>query len=65
MCCGHTDYHGKKPGVSCCCNRSDVQLGSVFWSKKRKITMLEQTLEGLREEAKDIEELLDELKQEK
>jgi tRNA G26 N,N-dimethylase Trm1 len=68
MCCGHTAHHGKKHGHhfggSCGCG-GHAHLGPVFWSKKRKIKMLEQVLENLKEEVKDIEELLEELKKEK
>jgi tRNA G26 N,N-dimethylase Trm1 len=64
MCCGHTAHHGKKHGHggSCGCGG---HVGPVFWSKKRKIKMLEEMLAELREEVKDIEELIDELKKEK
>lgn len=67
MCCGHTGHHGKghghHSGGHCGCGR--VHLGPMFWSKKRKIKMLEEVLDGLREEVKDLEELIDELKKEK
>jgi tRNA G26 N,N-dimethylase Trm1 len=64
MCCGHLAHHGTKPdhGSSCACG---MHVGPFFWSKKKKVEMLEQMLEGLQEEAKDIEELLAELKEEK
>ncbi len=66
MSCGHSGHHGKKHGHggSCCCSRT-AHFGQAFWSKKRKIKMLEQALEDLREDAKDLEELIDELKEEK
>ena len=66
MCCGHTGHHGKRHGhgSSCCCGGAS-HLGPVFWSKKRKLKMLEQVLENLREEVKDIEEMIEELKKEK
>jgi hypothetical protein len=66
MCCGHTTHHGKKHGHggSCGCG-GPSHFGPLFWSKKRKIKMLEQVLEDMREEVKDVEELIKELKAEK
>lgn len=68
MCCTpgihHAPMSGHHYGHSCCCSSSS-HTDPRFWSKKKQIKMLEQTLEGLKEEVKDIEEHITELKKEK
>lgn len=49
-------HHGNFPG----CER-----GSHFLSKKKKIQLLEEHAEGLRERVKDIEDYITELKEKK
>lgn len=67
--CGHPGHHGHEPmrhvGGCVCGGGFSHQFGPVFWSKKKQIRMLEQLLEQKREEAQDIADLLDELRQEK
>jgi hypothetical protein len=60
MCCGHESHHrgrhwGHHHGGSCCCG-GYTRFGPRFWTKKEKIAWLEEYLEGLREEAKAVEE---------
>jgi hypothetical protein len=60
MCCGHESHHrGRRWGHhhdgSCCCG-GYTRFGPRFWTKKEKIAWLEEYLEGLREEAKAVEE---------
>jgi hypothetical protein len=60
MCCGHESHHGGRRwghhhGGSCCCG-GYTRFGPRFWTKKEKIAWLEEYLEGLREEAKAVEE---------
>ncbi len=67
MCCRQAGQHGNAQGHHakghCCCG--GMTSGQAFWSKKRKIKMLEHVLDCRREDVKDMEELLDELKNEK
>ena len=64
MCCETMGQHGKKPehGMSCGCSG---HTGPMFWSKKKKLKMLEHKLECLQEQSKDIKELIAELNAEK
>jgi hypothetical protein len=60
MCCGHESHHrgrrgGHHHGGPCCCDGYS-RFGPRFWTKKEKIAWLEEYLEGLREEAKAVEE---------
>ena len=66
MCCETTTtHHGQQHGHggSCGCSGSSCH-GPSFWSKKKRVRMLEHSLKCLRERAKDMEELLEELKEE-
>ena len=66
MCHESAMQAGQKPGHggSCGCG-GPACFGPFFWSKKKKIQMVEHSLECLRERVKDLEELLTELKEEK
>lgn len=65
MCCESTAQHGQKHGhVGSCGCGGPACFGPAFWSKKKRIRMLENSLKCLREQTKDIEELLQELKEE-
>lgn len=66
MCCETTTQHGKKHGHggSCGCGSGPACHGPFFWSKKKRIQILENSLECLEERANDIKELLKELKEE-
>ena len=68
MCCEHTTHHERQhfhyPCPSFFCGQSH-HCRPVFWSKKKKIKMFEQMLEELREEAKDLDDYIAELKKEK
>lgn len=66
MCCDATTHHGTKHGHggSCGCG-GPACFGPAFWSKKKRIKMVENSLECLRGQVKDLEELLKELKAEK
>ena len=65
MCCEHEGHHGHRRhhrhGDSCGCG-GHSRLGPCFWTKVEKIAWLEQYLEGLREEAKAVEERIAALK---
>jgi hypothetical protein len=68
MCCGHESHHGGRRwghhhGGSCCCG-GYTRFGPRFWTKKEKIAWLEEYLEGLREEAKAVEERIATLSEE-
>lgn len=65
MCCDSTTQHSTKHshGGSCGCG-GPTFFGSSFWSKKKRIQILEQSLECLQERAEDIKEFLKELKAE-
>ena len=65
MCCESTSHHGQKHGhgSSCGCG-VPACFGPAFWSKKKRIRMVENSLKCLREQVKDLEELLQELKAE-
>ena len=63
MCCqaeGHHDYgnFGARHAISCGCG-----MGIHVHSKKKRIELLNQCLDGLRERAKDIEDYIAELKE--
>jgi len=69
MCCGTESHHGgwyrgHCHGGSCSCG-GPFRFGPRFWTKKEKIAWLEEYLEGLREEAKAVEEHIAEMKEEK
>ena len=69
MCCGteghHAGWHGgRHHGCSCGCG-GPFRFGPRFWTEKEKIAWLEQYLEGLREEAKAVEERVAEMKEKK
>jgi hypothetical protein len=69
MCCEpgshHGDWHwGHHRGDSCACG-GHSRYGPCFWTEKEKIAWLEQYLEGLRKEAKAVEERIAEMKEEK
>jgi hypothetical protein len=69
MCCGSESHHGgwhrgHHHGGSCCCG-GPFRFGPRFWTKKEKIAWLEEYLEGLREEAKAVDERIAALKGEK
>lgn len=66
MCCGPTAYHSQKHGSGCAYGSGGPgHFGLFFWSRKKKINMLEHALKCLQEQAKDIEDVLSELKEEK
>jgi len=66
MCCESTIQRGKKQGHGgfCGCG-GPACFGPSFWSRKKRIQMVENSLECLREQVKDLEEFLKELKAEK
>jgi hypothetical protein len=57
MCCGTEIHHGwgRHHGGFCGCG-APFHCGPRFLTKEQKIARLEEYLEGLREEAKAIEE---------
>lgn len=66
MCCGSKSPHG---GGYRCCHQSNscvcdenADIGPCFWTKKEKITWLEESLEDLQAEAKSIKERIVALK---
>ena len=66
MCCGPESHHGAgrwghPHGGFCACG-GPVRFGPRFWTKEEKIAWLGQYLEGLREEAKAVEERIAALK---
>jgi hypothetical protein len=66
MCCGQAGHHGKQVGHAARggCGCHGHQAGSMFWSKQKRIEMLEHTLECVQAQAKDLEDTLTELKAE-
>ena len=64
MCCETKSRHGHKQnhGASCGCGGSCS--GPMFWSKKKRIKMVEHSLKCLRGQVKDLEDLLEELQEE-
>lgn len=62
MCCETNTQKGN--GCSCGCGGSAC-LGPAFWSRKKRIRMVENSIECLQSQLKDLEELLGELKAEK
>ena len=66
MCCEPGMHSGKSSGHSDACGcGGPACFGPAFWSKRKKIQMVEDSLGSLRERIKDLEELLKELKEEK
>ena len=68
MCCEHKGHHGGKHqrhhcGCSCCCG-GHSGFGPALWTREEKIAWLEEHLQGLREEAKAVEERVAALKAE-
>jgi len=59
----HRRHHGHHRG--CCCCGEHFPFGPSFWTTEKKIAMLEEYLEGLREEANAVEEHIAEMKEEK
>ena len=55
---GHGHHGG---GCNCGCG---THTGPVFWSKKKKIEVLEKDLKYLQERRKELEDLIKELKEE-
>ena len=65
MCCEPVIRQSKEPGDGCSCGcGGHACQGPSFLSKKKKIQMVESSLDCLRERTKDLEELLAELKAE-
>ena len=65
MCCTPGIHHASMSGHQCghsCCRNGFSQTNS---HSRQQIEMLEQSLEGLREEVKHIEEQITELEKEK
>ena len=68
MCFGSESHHAGGPwghhhgGSRCCGGHS--RPGLCFWTEKEKTAWLERYLEGLREEAKAVEERITALKEE-
>jgi hypothetical protein len=66
MCCDSTTHHSTKHGhIGSCGCVGPAGFGPSFWSKKKQIQMAENSLKCLREQVKDLEEFLKELKAEK
>ena len=65
MCCESASQHGhgQKHGSSCGCGGSAC-FGPAFWSKQKRIRMVEHSIECLQSRVKDLQELLQELKAE-
>ena len=65
MCCETSTHHAPKHGHSgsCGCGGSTC-FGPAFWSKKKRIQMVEHSIECLQSKVKDLGELLQELKAE-
>lgn len=62
MCCTPYEQHAGLKGYACCIPSGTMPF---MWSKRKTIKALEQYLEKLREEIKDVEDQLTELKKEK
>jgi hypothetical protein len=69
MCCGtgshRSSWHWSHHHGSFCTCGGPSRFGSCFSTKGEKTAWLERYLEGLREEAKAVEERIAELKEEK
>jgi hypothetical protein len=64
VCCGTERHHNwGHHGCSCGCG-GHSSLGPRFWTRKEKITWLEEYLEGLNDEVKATEERIAALKEE-
>ncbi len=68
MCCGSESHHsgghrGRHHSGSCGCG-GHANFGPCFWTKKEKITRLEEHLEDLQAEVKSIKERITALKEE-
>ena len=66
MCCESKNHHGgghgdRRHSSSCGCGEH-ADFGPCFWTKKEKITSLEEYLEDLQTEAKSIKERIEMLK---
>lgn len=64
MCCETSSKTTQSHSSSCGCGGSSCS-GPAFWSKHKRIRMVEKSLKCLRGQVKDLEELLEELKEEK
>ncbi len=51
-------------GCSCGCG-GPVSFGPALWSRKKRIRMVENSIECMQSQLKDLEELLQELKADK
>lgn len=54
--------HGQGHHSSCGCG-GPMCFGPAFWSKKKRIRMVEHSIECFQSKIKDLEELLQELKE--
>lgn len=65
MCCDtnvkHSAKHGKNASCGC---KSAACSGPMFWSKKKRIRMVEHSIECLQSQIDDLKELLQELQTE-
>ena len=66
MCCGSESHHGgghrgRHHSSSCVCV-GQADIGPCFWTKKEKISWLEEYLEDLQAEAKSIKERITAMK---
>jgi hypothetical protein len=68
MCCGaeshHSSWHWGHHHVGFCACGGPFRFGPRLWTKEEKISWLEKYLEGLREEAKAVEEHIAAMKEE-
>jgi len=68
MCCGNDSHHGgrhrgRHHSGSCECE-GHADIGPCFWTKKEKLTWLEEYLKDLQAEAASIKERITALKEE-
>jgi hypothetical protein len=63
MCCDTKSQHGQGHKSSCGCGGTSC-FGPAFWSKKKRIQMVENSIECLQTKVADLQELLQELKNE-
>ena len=68
MCCTPPRHHGMKMTESgaCCCQGMGMHgQNPMFWSKRKRIRLLQEQLDRMKDEAKDLEDYIAELQEEK
>ena len=66
MCCTPPRHHGMKMmgSDSCCCQGMHGQK-PMFWSKRKRIRLLQEQLDRMKDDVKDLEDHIAELQAEK